>query len=107
MARWWSWGRNLTLAAQQNPPQIVEGAMLILATLLCLTWLERQSWQYLVLCLSYIIGAIASMLVREFVAPSIHARRVRVASLLSLSLLLSALGFYLLQTLHPLTRTVL
>jgi len=74
--------------------------MLLLALLLCGVWFWLQSWQYLVLCLSYIVGAIASILVREFVAPSAQTHQIRLIAWSSLLLLLLVVGFYVVKTVH-------
>lgn len=96
MRCWQLWQRGLNLLSRQSPPQIVEGIMLLLAMILCMIWLFLQSWQYLVLSLSYITGAIASILVREILRPSAYTRWIRLAALLSIVGLVW-LGFYLAQ----------
>lgn len=74
--------------------------MLSLGLIFCLVWLVRPGLPYLLLCLSYIIGAIVSILIREWVAPSFHTRQIRMAALFSLTLLLSVASFYLIKIGH-------
>jgi hypothetical protein len=100
MRRWQFWWHDLMFTARQNPPQVVEGVMLVLAALLCVAWFMLQRWQYLVLCLNYIIGAIASILVREFMAPSPQTRQIRLTAVFSLALLLSLASFYFNKVFH-------
>jgi multisubunit Na+/H+ antiporter MnhE subunit len=91
---------GILLSGRYNPPQLVEAAMLALAAGVFLLWWLRQDWPYLVLYFSYVIGAIASILVRETIAPSPHSRPIRFTALLSLIVLLSGVGFYTLRTGH-------
>ncbi|MGA7933143.1 MAG: hypothetical protein WCA35_06320 [Kovacikia sp.] len=100
MRRWQFWWHDLMFAARQNPPQLVEGVMLILAAVLCVAWFLLQRWQYLVLCLNYIVGAIAVILAREFVSPSPHTHQIRLTAVFSLVLLLSLTGYYFQKVLH-------
>ncbi len=100
MRRWRGWWRDLVLASQQNPPRLVESVMLVLAVILCAAWFVLQSWQLLFLWLSCIIGAIASILVREFMAPSPQTRQIRLAAIFSLALLLSLTSFYFDRAFH-------
>lgn len=86
---------NLSRLGQQSPPQLIEAVMLLLAMPLSLIWYLLHSWPYLVLSLSYIVGAIASILVRESISPSSHSQTVRMTAILSLLLLLSGVGLYL------------
>jgi multisubunit Na+/H+ antiporter MnhE subunit len=100
MRQWQRWQQNLALVCRQNPPQLVESVMLLLGLILCPVWMVLQSWQYLVLCLSYIVGAIASILVREWLAPSPFTHQIRFTALFSLGLLVSVVSFYLVRTGH-------
>ncbi len=72
--------------------------MLLLALAFCGAWFFMQNELYLVLCLSYIVGAIASILVREAITPSAHTRQIRLTALLSLGLLMAGVGFYAAKT---------
>ena len=98
MRRWRTWWRGLEMTSRYNPPQLVEAAMLGLSLVLCAAWWIRQDWQYLTLCLSYLFGAIASILVREYVVPSPHTKRVRLTAIACFLSLASAAGFYFFQT---------
>lgn len=100
MGYWQLWQRGLILVSQQSPPQLIEGVMLLLAMVLCIVWFVLLQWQYLVLCLSYIVGAIASILVREFIAPSTNTRLIRLTAVSSLVLLGSVVALYVTQTNH-------
>lgn len=74
MRRWRQFWDTLISWGQYNPPQIVETAMLILAALLILVWASGQAFPYLLLSWIYTVGACASILVRETITPSHHAR---------------------------------
>ncbi len=69
MRLWQFWWQSLVLSSQQNPPRFVEAMMLVLAIalllVLLLIWRSTDQWPYLVLSLSYGIGASVSILVRE------------------------------------------
>ncbi|NJP11816.1 MAG: hypothetical protein HC866_22025 [Leptolyngbyaceae cyanobacterium RU_5_1] len=94
MRRLQAWWDGIALSSQYSPPQVVEVVMLLLAMLICLVWWIQQDWQYLALCLSYMVGAIASILARETVAPSTQAHTIRFTAVLSLVALLSMFGLY-------------
>lgn len=102
MGLWQIWQRSLTFVSQQSPPQLVEGVMLLLAMILCTVWFFLQQWPYLVLCLSYILGAIASILVRELIAPSSNTHMIRLTAASALVVLVSSVALYVTQTVHPL-----
>ncbi len=72
--------------------------MLLLALAFCGAWFLTQNLFYLILCLSYITGAIASILVRESVAPSAHTHQIRLTALFSLGLLIAVVSFYAAKT---------
>lgn len=65
-----NWWQNIRTGIQYNPPGFMELIMLILAIILLLCWSATDKWQYLVLCLSYVMGSSTSILVREALAPS-------------------------------------
>jgi len=65
--------------------------MLILAVLLLGMWGITQQLPYILLCLSYAIGASISILVREAIAPSPQTEISRLTALLLL--LISLYGF--------------
>jgi hypothetical protein len=104
MERWQLGQRSLNFLGRQSPPQIVEGVMLLLAIMLCIAWMGLHSWPYLVLSLSYIVGAIASILARDAISPSAYTRWIRLAALSSLGLLV-LIGFALLQETLSLSST--
>jgi multisubunit Na+/H+ antiporter MnhE subunit len=66
----------------------------------CAAWWIRQDWQYLTVCLSFLFGAIASIFVRECVAPSPHTKQVRLTAIGCFVVLTSAVGFYFLKTIY-------
>ena len=100
MRRSRAWWHGLEMTSRFNPPQLVEAAMLGLSLALCAAWWIRQDWQCLTLCLSYLFGAISSILVRECVMPSPDTKRVRLTAIGCFLALASAAGFYFLQTTH-------
>ena len=88
---WRFWWNTLFLASQYNPPQFVEGLMLLLALLLLGVWSITPNWPYEALAWSYLIGVSASMWVREAIAPSNQARSTQLTALVLL--LISIYGF--------------
>ena len=95
-----SWWSGILYSSWTTPPRLVEATMLLFALIVLGLWWLRQDWQYLILTLSYILGAIASILARETVAPSMHAPKVRLAALFSLVVLASSAGMYAARALH-------
>ncbi len=91
MRLWQSQWRTLVALSQQNPPQVVETLMLLLAVVLLLVWTLLHSWPYLVLSLSYIVGASVSILVREAIAPSHRSWLARTSTILSICILVLSL----------------
>jgi hypothetical protein len=93
---WLFWWQTLTRASQQNPPRFIESLMLCLAIallmFLILFWHGTQPWPYLVLSLSYGIGASTSILVREMCVPSAHPRLTPVTAAMSSALLIFIIG---------------
>ncbi len=100
MRQWQFWWHSVTLASRQCPPRFVEAVMLVLAAMFCAVWFVSPQWYYLVLVLSYITGAIASILVRESIAPSSHTQQVRLTAVLSFVLFLSLTSLYVAKTTH-------
>lgn len=98
MRRWRAGWRGLEMTSRYNPPQLVEATMLGLSLALCAAWWIRQDWQCLTLCLSYLFGAISSILVRECVTPSPYTKRVRLTAIGCFLALSSAAGLYFFQT---------
>ncbi|WP_345789239.1 MULTISPECIES: hypothetical protein [Okeania] len=64
------WCQNIRSGIQYNPPGFIELIMLVFAIVLLLCWSVTEQWQYLVLCLSYVMGYSISILVREALTPS-------------------------------------
>ena len=65
--------------------------MLLLAMIVLAIWGITHELPYMILCLSYAIGAAISILVREAIAPSPQTRLTRISALLLL--LISLYGF--------------
>ncbi|GGA50045.1 hypothetical protein [Okeania sp. KiyG1] len=81
------WFENIRSGIQYNPPGFIELIMLVFAIILLLCWSVTDKWQYLVLCLSYVMGSSISILVREALTPSpqIQASQFTAVLLLILS----------------------
>lgn len=88
------WWQTLSLSGQYSPPHLVEAIMLALAMGLCGVWYWQQQAPYLILCISYILGAIASIMAREWTAPSPQTDSIRFVVGSCLMLLLVCLGLY-------------
>lgn len=88
------WWRSLVWVSRDNPPQVVEAVMLLMALLTLGLWWFQPTWAYIPLFSSYSVGAIALMLVRETINPSYYARLNRVIAIAALVLLLLGLGAY-------------
>ena len=91
MRLWTSWLNNFILASQYNPPRFVELLMLMLAIAMLLTASVLPDMAYLVLGLSFVVGASISILVREAIAPSPQKRVTQFTALLLL--FISIYGF--------------
>ncbi len=85
------WLYTLILSSQHNPPRFVELLMLLLSMTLLGIWQIVPDWPYLVLSLSYVIGASISILVREAIAPSPQPRATQITAVLLL--IVSIYGF--------------
>lgn len=96
MRFWLFWWQTLTWASQENPPRFIESLMLSLAIallmFLVLVWHDSQQWPYLVLSLSYGIGASTSILVREMYVQSSQPRFTPVTAAMSSALLIFIIG---------------
>lgn len=88
MENWYFWWNSVTL---YDPLRFVELLMLLLAILLLGIWSIIPTWPYLVLSLSYVVGASVSILVREAIAPSHQAPATQVTAVLML--IVSIYGF--------------
>jgi len=91
MRIWHFWLSTFILSSQQNPPRFVELLMLLLAMTLLGIWQIVPSWPYLVLSLSYVVGASISILVRETFLPSPQTRATQITAVLLL--VISIYGF--------------
>jgi hypothetical protein len=88
MRFWQNFSESLILATRYNPPRFIELLMLILALILMGIWSITEQWQYLVLCLSYVIGSSLSILIRESLSrpPQIQLTQLTAILLLVMSL---------------------
>ncbi|MBD2494343.1 hypothetical protein [Nostoc sp. FACHB-280] len=84
MRFWRFWFNSVFLSSQYEPARFIEFVMLVLTLLLLGIWGFTQELPYMLLCLSYAIGAAISMLVREAIAPSPEAQVSRFTALLLL-----------------------
>jgi len=91
MTTWRFWLHTLILSSQYNPPRFIELVMLLLAMTLLGIWQIVPNWPYLVLSLSYVVGASISILVREAIAPSPQPRATQITAMLLL--IISIYGF--------------
>jgi hypothetical protein len=85
------WLNSFILASQYNPPRFVELVMLMLAIAMLSTAIIVPAEPYLVLGLSFVVGASISILVREAIAPSPQTRLTQLTAILLL--LISFYGF--------------
>lgn len=99
MRTWHFWLNTLILWSQYNPPRLVELLMLFLALALLGIWQLTPNSAYLVLALSYIVGASVSILVREAISPSPYPQASQLTAVLLL--IISIDGFaYLFRLLY-------
>ncbi|MBD2447125.1 hypothetical protein H6G76_08080 [Nostoc sp. FACHB-152] len=91
MRFWRFWLDSIIVSSAYNPPSFIEGVMLLLAMIVLAIWGITHELPYMILCLSYAIGAAISILVREAIAPSPQTRLTRISALLLL--LISLYGF--------------
>jgi hypothetical protein len=91
MRFWRFWLNSVVLSSQSDPPKFIEALMLTLALVLLGIWGSTQQLPYMILCLSYAIGASVSILVREAIAPSPQTQISRLTALLLF--LVSLYGF--------------
>lgn len=93
------WLQTFVLAGRENPPRFVEMFMLLLSlcllVFLFLFWENSQQWPYLVLSLSYGIGASSSLLVREAFSRSPQPRLTQVGAIAASAILLLIAGLFL------------
>lgn len=88
MRMWRFWLNAFIWSSQYNPPAFIELIMLFLAMGLLIIWVFIPHWSYLVLSLSYGIGASLSISVRESLArsPQAHIAQVTTALLILTSI---------------------
>jgi hypothetical protein len=92
MRSWRFWLNTLILSSQYNPPRFVELLMLTLAiAMLAISIFVPTETPYVVLGLSFVVGASFSILVREAIAPSPQTRITQLTAILLL--LVSIYGF--------------
>ncbi|MDY6897960.1 MAG: hypothetical protein SWZ49_07745 [Cyanobacteriota bacterium] len=87
----YSWIHTLFLASQYNPPRFIELIMLGMALIMLTISTFIADLPYLVLGLSFVVGASASILVREAIAPTPQTRVTKITALLLL--VVSVYGF--------------
>lgn len=85
------WWNILVLSSQYNPPQFVELMMIFLFITLLGIWKATDSWPFLALGLSYVVGVATSILVRETITPSPYRYFSQLIAILLL--ILSIYGF--------------
>ncbi len=78
----YSWIYTLLLLSRYNPPRFIELMMLATALIMLITYMFTSAIPYLVLGLSFVIGASASILVRETIEPTPQTRVTKTAALL-------------------------
>ncbi len=91
MRIWRFWLNTFILASQYNPPRFVELLMLTLAIAMLVISTFIPEVPYIVLGLSFVIGASISILVREAIAPSHQTRITQFTAIILL--VISIYGF--------------
>ena len=92
MRFWQFWLNVVILSSQHNPPRFVELLMLSLAiVMLGISTIFPREEAFLILGLSFVVGASLSILVREGMSPSPQTWITQVTAVLLL--LVSAYGF--------------
>jgi hypothetical protein len=98
MRTWNFWLNSLILSSQYHPPRFVELLMLTLAIALLAISIIVPDRPYIILGLSFVVGASTSILVREAMSPHGHSPTVftqqRITQVTALVLLgISIYGF--------------
>ncbi|MFM7363719.1 MAG: hypothetical protein ACKO11_04285 [Cuspidothrix sp.] len=98
MRIWNFWINSLILSSQYHPPRFVELLMLTLAIAMLTISIIVPDPPYIILGLSFVIGASTSILVREAMSPHYHSNtfftQKRITQLTALLLLgISIYGF--------------
>ena len=92
MRFWRFWLNAVILSSQHNPPRFVELLMLSLAIImLAISTVFPQEEAFLILGLSFVVGASLSILVREAMSPSSRTFITQMTAILLL--LVSIYGF--------------
>ena len=92
MRFWRFWLNAVILSTQHNPPRFVELLMLSLAiVMLAISTVFPQQEAFLILGLSFVVGASLSILVREAISPSPRSLMTQITAILLL--LVSIYGF--------------
>ena len=91
--RFWNfWLNAVILSSQHNPPRFIELLMLSLAIImLAISSFFPQEEAFLILGLSFVVGASLSILVREAISPSSRTLVTQITA--DLLLLVSIYGF--------------
>jgi hypothetical protein len=84
MRLWQFWCQILMFSSQDNPPRFIELIMLLLAMVLLAIWVITERSPFLILSLSYAVGASTSILVRESLFPSRQLRLIHLTAVLLL-----------------------
>ena len=77
---WRHFWQTMMILGQHNPPQLIETLMLSLSMILFGAWMVSSETPYLLLGLVYIVGACASILVRESLILSPRLRPTQMAA---------------------------
>lgn len=88
MRIWRFWLNALIWSSQYNPAEFIETIMLFLAMGLIIIWALIPHWSYLVLSLSYGIGALLSISIRKSLA---HSPQAPVAQLITVLWILASI----------------
>lgn len=78
--QWRHFWQAMMILGQHNPPQLIETLMLSLSMILFGVWMVNSEAPYLLLGLIYIVGACASILVRESLILSSRLRPTQMAA---------------------------
>jgi low temperature requirement protein LtrA len=92
MRIWNFWVNTLILSSQYNPPRFIELLMLTLAIAMLIISTIIPDTPYLVLGLSFVLGASISILVRESIATTNHIHSPSSHRIITISTALLLLG---------------
>ncbi|WP_353932332.1 hypothetical protein WJM97_07030 [Okeanomitos corallinicola TIOX110] len=96
MRIWNFWVNTLILSSQYNPPRFIELLMLSLAIAMLMISTITPDKPYLILGLSFVLGASISILIREAISTTNHAHPTSSQRLITIvtSLLLLIISVY-------------